>query len=128
MPLNRRNFLWYTGIALASATAYSFGNSIKPMLNCTSQKTALLYGTRYGATEDTAHWIAKGIDSDTVDVINIENLDFDESIKKYDQFVIGSGIWIDGADKKLIKFLSEYKDQIQSKIIASFISNSHLEN
>jgi len=117
---DRRNFLLYTTIALASAVAYSFGEEIKPLVDEKTQKIALVYGTRYGATEDTAHWIAKGIGR-PVDVINIEKLDFDESMKKYDQIIIGSGIWIDGAHKRLMELLSTHKEQIQPKIIASFI-------
>ena len=118
--MNRRDFLLTTGIALASASAYSFGNSIKPLIDEKSEKVALVYGTRYGATEDTAKWIAKGIGSN-VAVFNIETIDFDETIYKYDKFIIGSGIWIDGAHKRLMELLSTYKEQIQPKIIASFI-------
>ena len=120
MEIDRRNFLLYTTIALASATAYSFGEEIRPLVDEKLQKIVLIYGTRYGATEDTAHWIAKGIGR-PVDVINIEKLDFDESMKKYDQIIIGSGIWIDGAHKRLMELLSTHKEQIQPKIIASFI-------
>lgn len=120
MNINRRSFLFYTGITLASATAYSFGESIKPLIDENTEKIALIYGTRYGATEDTAHWIAKGIGS-RIEVINIESLDFEMGITKYDRFIIGSGIWIDGAHKRLMELLSTHKEQIQSKIIASFI-------
>ncbi len=118
--MDRRDFLLTTGIALASASAYSFGNSIKPLIDDKLEKIALVYGTRYGATEDTAKWIAKGIGSN-VDVLNIETIDFDETIHKYDKFIIGSGIWIDGAHKRLMELLSTHTEQIQSKIIASFI-------
>jgi len=118
--MERRDFLLYTGVALASASAYSFGNSIKPLIEGKSDKIALVYGTRYGATEDTAKWIAKGIGSN-VDVLNIDTIDFDETIDKYDKFIIGSGIWIDGAHKRLMELLSTYTEQIQPKIIASFI-------
>ena len=118
--MDRRNFLLATGIALVSASAYSFGNNIKPLIDEKLEKTALIYGSRYGATADTAKWISKGI-GDSVDVLNIETIDFDETIHKYDKFIIGSGIWIDGAHKRLMEFLSMHKDQIQQKIIASFI-------
>ena len=118
--MNRRDFLLSTGIILVSASAYNFGNSIKPLIEGRSDKIALVYGTRYGATEDTAKWIAKGIGS-SVDILNIETIDLDETIHKYDTFIIGSGIWIDGAHKRLMEFLFTYKEQIQPKIIASFI-------
>ncbi len=116
--MERRDFLLTIGFTLASA--YSFGNSIKPLIDETSEKIALVYGTRYGATEDTAKWIAKGID-ESVDVLNIETIDLDETVKKYDKFIIGSGIWIDGAHKRLMELLSTHKEQMQQKIIASFI-------
>jgi len=118
--MNRRDFLVSTGIILLSADAYSFGNSLKPLSEGKSEKIALVYGTRYGATEDTAKWIAMGIGSN-VDVLNIETVDLDEIIDEYDKFIIGSGIWIDGAHKRLMELLSTHTEQIQPKIIASFI-------
>lgn len=118
--MKRRDFLLTAGIALMSVSAYSFGESMKPLINEKEDKVALIYGTRYGATEDTAKWIAKGIGR-SVDVLNIESIDFDEVVQKYDKFIIGSGIWIDGAHKRLMELLSQHSDEIQSKIIASFI-------
>jgi len=120
MEMKRRDFLLTVGIALMSASAYSFGESIKPLINEKTDKIALIYGTRYGATEDTAKWIAKGMGA-SVDVLNIESIDFDETLHQYDTFIIGSGIWIDGAHKRLLELLSKHTDEIQSKIIASFI-------
>jgi len=93
--MDRRDFLLASGIMLVSASAYSFGESIKPLIEGKSEKVALIYGTRYGATEDTAKWMAKGM-GDNVDVLNIETIDFKEVVNTYDTFIIGSGIWIDG--------------------------------
>jgi menaquinone-dependent protoporphyrinogen oxidase len=118
--MDRRDFLLSTGIILVSASAYSFGESIQAHIDTRSVKIALIYGTRYGATEDTAKWIAQGIEN-SVDVLNIEDIDFNEIIVKYDQFIIGSGIWIDGAHKRLMELLTTHTDIMQSKIIASFI-------
>ena len=117
--MQRRDFLLTLGITLVSASAYSFGQSIQAKTK-QSDKIALLYGTRYGATEETAGWIAKGAGA-SVDVLNIENIDFDETLKKYDKFIIGSGIWIDGAHKRLMELLSTHTEEIEAKIIASFI-------
>ena len=118
--MDRRNFVLTAGIALASASAYSFGNSIKPFIENPTDKIALIYGTRYGATEDIAKCIAKGIGND-VDQLNIEIIDFNETVKEYDKFIIGSGIWVDGAHKRLMELLTTHTVEIQSKIIASFI-------
>lgn len=118
--MKRRDFLLTASIALMSASAYSFGESIKQLMNDKANKIALIYGTRYGATEGTANWIVKGIGR-SVDVLNIESIDLDETVHKYDTFIIGSGIWVDGAHKRLMELLSKHTDEIQSKIIASFI-------
>ena len=118
--MKRRDFLLTASMALMSASAYSFGESIKPLINEKTDKIALIYGTRYGATEDTAKWIAKGMGA-SVDVLNIENIDFNETLHDYDAFIIGSGIWIDGAHKRLMELLTKHTDEMQSKIIASFI-------
>ena len=117
--MQRRDFLLTLGITLVSASAYSFGQSIQSKIK-QSDKIALLYGTRYGAAEETAGWIAKGTGT-SVDVLNIKNIDFAETLKKYDKFIIGSGIWIDGAHKRLTELLSTHTKEIESKIIASFI-------
>ena len=119
--MDRRDFLLASGIILLSASAYSFGESMKPLINEKTDKVALIYGTRYGATEDTAKWIANGMGSADVEVLNIESIDLDETVQRYDKFIIGSGIWIDGAHKRLMELLSTHKEQIQQKIIASFI-------
>jgi len=118
--MNRRDFLLSTGVALFSASAYSFGESLKPLIDEKSEKVALIYGTRYGATKDTAMWIAKGI-GENVDILDIEGIDFNETIPHYDKFIIGSGIWIDGAHTRLIELLSSHARTMQSRIIASFI-------
>ena len=56
MNIDRRNFLLYAAIALTSASAYSFGEEIKSLIDEKTQKIALIYGTRYGATKDTARF------------------------------------------------------------------------
>ncbi len=118
--MERRDFLLNIGILLASVSAYSFGNSIKPLIDEKWDKIALIYGTRYGATEDTSKWIAKGIGT-SIDVLDIETMSFNETMNKYDKVIIGSGIWIDGAHKRLMELLTTHTEEMQDKIIASFI-------
>jgi len=118
--MDRRSFLLNIGVLFASASAYSFGNSIKPFIENPTDKVALIYGTRYGATQNNAEWIAKGI-GPQVDLLNVESIDFTKTLKKYDKFIIGSGIWVDGAHKRLMELLSTHTEEIEPKIIASFI-------
>ncbi|MCD4667116.1 MAG: flavodoxin domain-containing protein [Sulfurimonas sp.] len=81
---------------------------------------ALIYATRYGATKDTAEWIKKGFNRD-IDLLNIEEISFSDTAKKYDLFILGSGVWIDGVHKDMLKFMDTQKEELQDKIIASFI-------
>ncbi len=118
--MNRRTFLHFGGkLTLASVAAFSFGCSLQPMID-DGNKVALIYGTRYGATRDTAEWIAAGT-GQKIALLNIETLDFEQTVKEYDSFILGSGIWIDGPHKRLIELLQTHKDTMQEKIIASFI-------
>ena len=103
-----------------SIGAFNFGCSIKPLVEDKNKKVALIYATRYGATKDTAEWIAKGLDRE-VELLNIEDISFAQTAKKYDLFIIGSGVWIDGVHKDMLKFLETQKADLKDNIIASFI-------
>ena len=116
----RRDFLLGIGVTLISASAYSFGEVLSPLIDKKTDKVALLYGTRYGATKDTAKWIAEGTGVN-IDVLNIEEIDFSKTLKAYDTFILGSGIWIDGPHKRLIELLRTHTKEMQEKTIASFI-------
>ncbi len=118
--MNRRTFLHFGGkLTLASVAAFNFGCSLQPTIE-EGKKTALIYGTRYGATRETAEWIAAGTGKQ-IDLLNIETLDFEQTVKEYDAFIVGSGIWIDGPHKHLIELLQTHKETMQEKIIAAFI-------
>ena len=121
MRINRRKFLRLsTTITLGSIAAFNFGCSVGPLVEDKDKKVALLYATRYGATKETAQWIAQGLERE-VDILNIEDISFDETAKKYDLFIVGSGVWIDGVHKDMLKFLSTQKTELKGKIVASFI-------
>ena len=120
-PYDRRTFLKHSGyLMLASTAAFNFGCSISPQLDGKKEKVALLYGTRYGATRETAEWICKGITA-KVDILDIETVDFEAAAKRYDKFIVGSGIWVDGAHKRLVEFLNVHKADVDGKVVAAFI-------
>ena len=118
---NRREFLKLsTQAALISMAAFNFGCSLQPTLKEKDKKIALLYATRYGATKETAEWIQEGLGRE-IDLLNIEEISFNEVAVKYDFFIIGSGVWIDGVHKDMIEFLETQKTELKDKVIASFI-------
>ncbi|MEA3330557.1 MAG: flavodoxin domain-containing protein [Campylobacterota bacterium] len=121
MSKTRRDFLKLSSsVTLVTIGAFSFGCSLEPLVQDKDKKVALVYATRYGATKDTAEWIANGINRD-IDLLNIEDISFSKTVKEYDLFILGSGVWIDGVHKDMLKFLKEYKAELKDKIVASFI-------
>ncbi len=119
--MNRRKFLKLSSsVSLISIAAFNFGCSMQPLVTDKNKKVALIYATRYGATKDTAEWIAQGMKRD-VDLLNIEDISFADTAKKYNLFIVGSGVWIDGVHKDMLKFLSTQKIELRGKIVASFI-------
>lgn len=121
MSTNRREFLKLgSGAILLSMGAFNFGCSLQPLVADKNKKVALLYATRYGATKDTAAWITEGMGRE-VDLLDIEKISFEETAKEYDLFIIGSGVWIDGVHKDMLRFLETQKLSLKDKIIASFI-------
>ncbi len=121
MSVSRRDFLKLgSSVTLVTIGAFNFGCSLQPIVEDKNKKVALIYATRYGATKDTAEWIASGIGRD-IDLLNIEDISFSKTIKEYNLFILGSGVWIDGVHKDMLKFLSAYKLELKDKIVASFI-------
>ncbi len=121
MNIKRRDFLKLSSsITLLSIGAFNFGCSTQALVADKDKKIALIYATRYGATKDTAQWIKKGMSRD-IDLLNIEEISFEETAKKYDLFIIGSGVWIDGVHKDILRFLETQKSELKDKVIASFI-------
>ena len=102
MSTNRREFLKLSsGAVLLSMAAFNFGCSLQPLIDDKDKKIALLYATRYGSTKDTAEWIKEGLGRE-IDLLDIEKISFDETAKKYDLFIVGSGVWIDGVHKDML--------------------------
>jgi len=119
---NRRKFLKDAcQTSLQFFVAFNLGCAIKETNGSASNKaTAIIYGTRYGATLDTAKWISKGLE-DSVDLINIEKLNFKKALTTYEKFILGSGVWVGGVHARLKDFVSSHSDHLQNRVIASFV-------
>jgi len=87
-------------------------------------KTLIAFGTRYGATADTADRIATGLREEGIetDVVNLKRQDVDD-LSVYDMVVIGSGIKASRWTKEPDQFLKDHKEELQSKITALFVSS-----
>lgn len=114
--MKRRDFLKYS---LNVLIALNFGCSLKGLVG-EGEKVALIYGTKYGSTRDTAAWIQEGLEGNAA-LMNVEEMDFGETVSRYDSFIAGSGVWIDGIHKKLKEFLKSHSTQLQERVLGSFV-------
>ena len=100
--IDRRGFLRKScTYSLTALMALNFGCSIKELIGDGDAILSLIYGTKYGATRDTVHWIKKGI-GNHVELLDVEN--FCNLIKLYHQ----ASKFIDGfklTDKEVSHFI-----------------------
>ena len=81
------------------------------------QNTVIIYGSRYGGTAQTAHWIAEGMEgkADVLAAKDTGNLD------AYRYVILGSGIYYNDLHEDMLVFLKEKKEAIKDRVIAVFI-------
>ncbi len=79
-------------------------------------KVLVAYDTRYGTTEEIAHWLAEGLatDCDIKNVADVTNLD-------YDLIVVGSPMYTDAPLPSVVQFLHDRRALLGSKNVALFI-------
>ena len=87
-------------------------------------KTLIVYGTRYGATAETAEEIAKVLRDESFDVrvVNAKEEKVDD-ISEYELIIVGSGMKIDRWTKEPEKFLRKFKKELTKKKVAVFVSS-----
>jgi menaquinone-dependent protoporphyrinogen oxidase len=74
----------------------------------------VIYDTKYGSTEQVAHWVAEGInDADIRHVDDVTSL-------FYDLIVIGSPVYNEAPSSRILAFLEKYRDSLANKRLAIF--------
>jgi menaquinone-dependent protoporphyrinogen oxidase len=93
-------------------------------------KIAILYGTKYGATEKVAKLISKSIEkhskdnqdsNEPIDVNFINLKEADEVNLDYDVLIIGSSVYMGRIRKEVRKFIKKNKNTLIEKDLALFI-------
>ncbi len=76
----------------------------------------IVYDTRYGTTEEIAHWLADGlaVDCDVKNVADVTSLD-------YDLIIVGSPMYTDEPLPSVIQFLHDHSASLSSKNVALFL-------
>lgn len=83
------------------------------------KKVLLVYGTRYGSTEEISKKIGEILEKNGLDVelINLEDTKLKKlpPLEDFDGIMIGSGIKISKMTKSIRKFLSKFADTLKKK-------------
>ena len=125
---SRREFLIRTGrYSSLALTALLFGFDLAARDRNVERTTALVYATRYGATMETAGWIRSGLQA-PVDLLDIEHISFSDVLRGYDRFIVGSGIWSGAVHSKVSEFFQAGREQLDGKLLATFIVCGSEEN
>ena len=122
--MDRRAFLKSVLVSggLAGLASNSFALKLFP--NPGQQKSAVLFGSRYGATRDASLWISEGMGG-VADVFDArENPD----ISSFDNIIIGSGIYFGKIDQALETYLTGKSALISNRIKALFIVSGSGDN
>ncbi len=79
-------------------------------------RVLIAYDTRYGTTEEIAHWLAEGLatDCDIKNVADITNLN-------YDLIIVGSPMYSDEPLSSVMQFLHDHRALLSSKKVALFL-------
>ncbi|HEY3422633.1 MAG TPA: flavodoxin domain-containing protein [Methanocellaceae archaeon] len=79
-----------------------------------NKRAIVIYDTKYGSTEQVAHWIAEGLNDADLKYVG------DVTSVYYDLVVIGSPIYGDALSQKILQFLDKNKENLANKKIALF--------
>ena len=81
------------------------------------KRVAIIYGSRYGSTAQTAEWIAEGMQG-VPKVMSAKDVG---DLSYYDLIILGSGIYGGQLQEDMSAFLAERKDEVKNKIVALFV-------
>ncbi|HHJ18088.1 MAG TPA: hypothetical protein ENJ80_15510 [Gammaproteobacteria bacterium] len=120
--LDRRAFLKHSCQGgIGALLALNFGCSARQAVDSgLNSRTAIIYATRYGSTQDTAGWIQQGLGSNAA-LLDIETLDASQTLADYDHLVLGSGVWVGGVHRQLKALLTKHSQALKDRVIATFV-------
>jgi flavodoxin len=81
------------------------------------KSVAIIYGSRYGSTAQTAEWIAEGMEGRAA-VLPAKDAG---DLGGYDQVILGSGIYNDQLHADMAAFLEKHGGEAAKKLLALFV-------
>ncbi|NMC58378.1 MAG: hypothetical protein GYA51_03180 [Candidatus Methanofastidiosa archaeon] len=87
-----------------------------------SKNVLIVYGSRYGCTEEVSKEIGKILEKEglSVSLVNLESSKNAPKIEEYDAFLVGSGIKIGKWTKETDNFLKKNKELLKTKILGLY--------
>jgi len=81
------------------------------------KSVAIVYGSRYGSTAQTAEWIAEGMEGRAA-VLPAKDAG---ELSGYEQVILGSGIYNDQLHADMAAFLEKHGGEVAKKLLALFV-------
>ncbi len=88
-----------------------------PALSAEGKSAVILYGSRYGATEQSARWIAEGMNQEA-DVKAVKEAG---DLASYKFIILGSGIYYGSLHQDMTAFLTTRRDEVKDRVVALFV-------
>jgi menaquinone-dependent protoporphyrinogen oxidase len=106
-------------ISIALLVAFGCGLSAQtaPVPAAGAKSVAVVYGSRYGSTAQTAAWIAEGM-AGMADVVAAKDA---ADLSGYRHVVLGSGIYNNALHADMAAFLEKRGAEVKDKIVALFV-------
>ncbi|WP_106830531.1 flavodoxin domain-containing protein [Parabacteroides pacaensis] len=82
-------------------------------------KTAIIYYSKYGTTEQVAHLIGKKLDNE-VDYISLKKCPKPD-IRSYDRIILGTSIYAGTPSRMVTQFCNKNQPLLEQKVIGLFI-------
>lgn len=119
--VERRKLLKVTSQGfLGACCASAFGLRINDVL-AADTLVVIIYATKYGATRDTAQWIAQGLQR-KVQIVNLEQVgDLATLAAAGTRFVLGSAVFQEAPMHAMQQFVQHNRSVLSGRVAASFV-------
>ena len=104
-------------IVLLAALIGGFPVFASPAPAAAEKGVAIIYGSRYGSTAQTAEWIAEGMGGKAT-VLSAKDAG---DLGGYEKVILGSGIYNDNLHADMAAFLEKRGGEVKDKLLALFV-------
>ena len=115
--MDRRTFLKTIAVGGGLTAFAANSHALKLFPNPSTQRWAVLFGSRYGSTRDASLWISEGMGG----IAEIFDARETPDLLSFESIVVGSGIYKGKIDTHLAEFLTKTASSFSKRIKALFV-------